>query len=76
MSIESVVDWANKLKRNLWWLHAIRLAAEKGELGRDDFELLFKVAKIEHGLEAPLRVVCKLYCTFKSNRFWGKRKTR
>lgn len=53
MSIESVVDWANKLKRNLWWLHAIRLAAEKGELGRDDFELLFKVAKIEHGLEAP-----------------------
>lgn len=53
MSIESVVDWANKLKRNLWWRHAIRLAAEKGKLERDDFELLFTIAKIEHGLEAP-----------------------
>ncbi|MBU9838419.1 AAA family ATPase [Rahnella aceris] len=53
MSIESVVGWANSLKRNLWWLHAIRLAAEKGELDRDDFELLFTVAKMEHGLEAP-----------------------
>lgn len=31
MSIESVVRWANKLKKNLWWRHAIRLAAEKGE---------------------------------------------
>ena len=53
MSIKSVVDWANKLKKNLWWLHAVRLAADKGELKRDDFELLFTVAKIEHGLEAP-----------------------
>ncbi|BCQ33241.1 hypothetical protein ERHA55_06440 [Erwinia rhapontici] len=53
MSIESVVGWANSLKRNLWWLHAIRLAAEKGELDRDDFELLLSVAKMEHGLEAP-----------------------
>ncbi|HCD1231306.1 TPA: AAA family ATPase [Citrobacter freundii] len=53
MSIQSVVDWANKLKKNLWWLHAVRLAADKGELKRDDFELLFTVAKIEHGLEAP-----------------------
>lgn len=51
MSVESVVDWANKLKKNLWWRQAIRLAAEKGELERDDFELLFTVAKIEHGLE-------------------------
>ncbi|WP_226888205.1 hypothetical protein [Pectobacterium aquaticum] len=53
MSIESVVGWANSLKKNLWWLHAIRLAAEKGNLNRDDFELLFTVAKMEHGLEAP-----------------------
>lgn len=52
MSVESVVDWANKLKKNLWWRQAIRLAAEKGELERDDFELLFTVAKIEHGLES------------------------
>ncbi len=53
MSIESVVSWANSLKKNRWWLHAIRLAAEKGELDRQDFELLFMVAKMEHGLEAP-----------------------
>ncbi|KJM65372.1 ATPase [Pluralibacter gergoviae] len=51
MSTERVVSWANKLKKNLWWRHAIRLAAEKGKLERDDFELLFTVAKIEHGLE-------------------------
>ncbi|MBY6188300.1 AAA family ATPase [Marinobacter hydrocarbonoclasticus] len=51
MSIESVVSWANKLKKNLWWRHAIRLAAEKGELGNDDLQLLFNVAKMEHGLE-------------------------
>lgn len=52
MSVERVVDWANKLKKNLWWRQAIRLAAEKGELESDDFELLFTVAKIEHGLES------------------------
>lgn len=52
MSIENVVGWANKLKKNLWWRHAIRLAAEKGELGSDDFELLLTIAKMEHGLEA------------------------
>lgn len=51
MSIESVVKWANSLKRNLWWLHAIRLAADKGELTKDDFDLLFTVAKMECGLE-------------------------
>ncbi|HDY7476573.1 AAA family ATPase [Vibrio vulnificus] len=51
MSIESVVSWANKLKKNLWWRHAIRLAAEKGELGSDDLQLLFTIAKMEHGLE-------------------------
>lgn len=51
MSVESVVDWANKLKKNLWWRLAIKLAAEKGELERDDFELIFTVAKSEHGLE-------------------------
>ncbi|ENH7395527.1 AAA family ATPase [Vibrio vulnificus] len=51
MSIESVVSWANKLKKNLWWRHAIRLAANKGILERDDFDFLFKVAKMEHGLE-------------------------
>ena len=50
MSIESVVSWANKLKKNLWWRHAIRLAAEKGELGGGDLQLLFTIAKIEHGL--------------------------
>lgn len=52
MSIESVVSWANKLKKNLWWRHAIRLAAEKGELRTNDLQLLFTVAKMEHGLEA------------------------
>ncbi|OCH41718.1 AAA family ATPase [Aliivibrio fischeri] len=51
MSTESVVSWANKLKKNLWWRHAIRLAAEKGELGGDDLQLLLTVAKMEHGLE-------------------------
>ncbi|MEZ8233950.1 MULTISPECIES: AAA family ATPase [Vibrio] len=51
MSTESVVSWANKLKKNLWWRHAIRLAAEKGELGSDDLQLLFIIAKMEHGLE-------------------------
>jgi energy-coupling factor transporter ATP-binding protein EcfA2 len=51
MSTESVVSWANKLKKNLWWRHAIRLAAEKGELEGDDLQLLFTVAKMEHGLE-------------------------
>lgn len=51
MSTESVVSWANKLKKNLWWRHAIRLAAEKGELGGDDLQLLFIVAKMEHSLE-------------------------
>nr|WP_269808506.1 hypothetical protein [Enterovibrio nigricans] len=51
MSIESVVSWANKLKKSLWWRHAIRLAAEKGELARDDLLLLFTIAKMEHGLE-------------------------
>jgi len=50
MSIESVVGWANKLKKNLWWRHAIRLAAEKGELGSSDFDLLLTVAKMEHRL--------------------------
>ncbi|WP_275076714.1 AAA family ATPase [Providencia rettgeri] len=55
MSVESVVNWANKLKKNLWWRQAIRLAAEKGELERDDFELLFTVAKIEHGLESQTK---------------------
>ncbi|WP_286297684.1 AAA family ATPase [Vibrio apostichopi] len=51
MSIESVVSWANKLKKNLWWRHAIRLAIEKGELGGDDLQILFTVAKMEHDLE-------------------------
>ncbi|GAB3522037.1 AAA family ATPase [Photobacterium alginatilyticum] len=51
MSIESVVGWANNLKRNLWWRHALRLAAEKGELGGDDLRLLLNVAKMECGLE-------------------------
>ena len=51
MSIESVVGWANKLKKNLWWRHAIRLAAEKGELRSDDFDLLLTVARMEHCLE-------------------------
>lgn len=55
MSVESVVNWANKLKKNLWWRQAIRLAAEKGKLERDDFELLFTVAKIEHGLESQTK---------------------
>jgi len=54
MSIESVVNWANGLKKNLWWLHALRLAAEKGELVRDDHDLLFKIAKMEHGLEEKI----------------------
>lgn len=52
MSIESVVSWANKLKKNLWWRHAIRLAAEKGSLDRNDLQLLLSVAKMEHALEA------------------------
>ena len=51
MSTEVVVSWANKLKKNLWWRHAIRLSAEKGELGGDDLQLLFTIAKMEHGLE-------------------------
>lgn len=53
MSIESIVERANKLKKNLWWLHAVRLAADNGELKRDDFELFSAVAKIKHGLKAP-----------------------
>ncbi|HHF2889257.1 TPA: AAA family ATPase [Vibrio diabolicus] len=52
MSIESVVSWANRLKKNLWWRHAIRLVAEKGSLDRNDLQLLFSVAKMEHALEA------------------------
>jgi energy-coupling factor transporter ATP-binding protein EcfA2 len=51
MSIGSVVGWANKLKKNLWWRYAIKLAAEKGELGDDDFVLLLAVAKMEQGLK-------------------------
>lgn len=51
MSIKSVVDWANDLKKNLWWRHAIRLAAEKGKLENDDLPLLLNIAKMEHGLE-------------------------
>ena len=53
MSIESVVSWANRLKKNLWWRHAIRLVAEKGSLDRNDLQLLFSVAKMEHALEPP-----------------------
>lgn len=51
MSVESVVSWANKLNRNLWWRHAIRLAAEKGKLESDSLQLLLTIAKMEHGLE-------------------------
>lgn len=53
MSIGSVVGWANKLKKNLWWRYAIKLAAEKGELGDDDFVLLLTIAKMEQGLKDP-----------------------
>jgi energy-coupling factor transporter ATP-binding protein EcfA2 len=52
MSVESVVSWANKLNKNLWWRHAIRLAAEKGKLEGDSLQLLLTIAKMEHGLEA------------------------
>jgi hypothetical protein len=52
MSIESVVGWANNLKKNLWWRHAIRLAAKKGKLEADDLQLLLTIAKMEYGLEA------------------------
>ncbi|HDO1323507.1 TPA: AAA family ATPase [Aeromonas veronii] len=52
MSVESVVSWANKLNKNLWWRHAIRLAAEKGKLESDSLQLLLAIAKMEHGLEA------------------------
>ncbi|TCO01810.1 ATPase [Vibrio crassostreae] len=50
MSIESVVGWANKLKKNLWWRHALRLAANKGELDDGDLQLLFALSKEEAGL--------------------------
>lgn len=36
---------------NLWWRHAIRLTAEKDELGGGDLQLLFTIAKMEHCLE-------------------------
>ncbi|WP_172527377.1 AAA family ATPase [Vibrio cholerae] len=51
MSTESVVGWANNLKKNLWWRHAIRLAAEKGKLEDKDLQLLLSIAKMECGLE-------------------------
>ncbi|MBE8565406.1 AAA family ATPase [Vibrio sp. OPT20] len=51
MSIESVVSWANKLKKNLWWRHALRLAANKGELDDGDLQLLFALSKEEAGLQ-------------------------
>lgn len=51
MSVESVVNWANRLDKCLWWRQAIKLAAEKGNLEREDFEFLFTIAKMEHGLE-------------------------
>ncbi|MCC4791026.1 hypothetical protein AB6E39_25025 [Vibrio splendidus] len=48
MSIESVVGWANKLKKNLWWRHALRLAANKGELDDGDLQLLFALALLRN----------------------------
>ncbi|NAZ70700.1 AAA family ATPase [Vibrio toranzoniae] len=51
MSIESVVVWANKLNKNLWWRHAIRLSAQKGKLDTEDLQLLLSIAKMECGLD-------------------------
>ena len=49
-AIEKIVNFVNSKGKPVWWKHCVRLVIEKGELQKDDAELLYGIAKMEAGL--------------------------
>lgn len=48
-AIEKIVNFINAKGKPAWWKHCVRLAIEKGELQKNDADLLFDIAKMEAG---------------------------
>ncbi|MCH6192396.1 AAA family ATPase [Serratia sp. X10] len=48
MPIEKIADWSKN--KPVWWRHSLRLALNNGTLEQDDFNEIFELARMEHGL--------------------------
>ncbi|ESM74412.1 TPA: AAA family ATPase [Klebsiella variicola] len=46
--IEKIADWSKN--KPVWWRHSLRLALKNGTLEQDDFNEIFELARMEHGL--------------------------
>lgn len=46
--IEKIANWSKN--KPVWWRHSLRLALNNGTLEQDDFNEIFKLACMEHGL--------------------------
>ncbi|MCA7015043.1 AAA family ATPase [Dickeya dadantii] len=46
--IEKIADWSKN--KPVWWRHSLRLALNNGTLEQDDFNEVFELARMEHGL--------------------------
>ncbi|WP_447874238.1 AAA family ATPase [Serratia fonticola] len=51
--IEQIKTWIED--KPTWWKHSVKLALEHGELDQKDLDEIYQVARIEHGLELPLK---------------------
>ncbi|BBI48774.1 hypothetical protein HORIV_11950 [Vreelandella olivaria] len=53
--IEQIKTWIED--KPAWWKHSIKLALEHEELDQKDLDEIYYIARIEHQLEAPQKIL-------------------
>lgn len=53
-AVAHIVEWINKGDKPIWLHHSLRLLLEKDEFDNDDFELIFRIARVEVGFKDDL----------------------
>jgi energy-coupling factor transporter ATP-binding protein EcfA2 len=55
-AINKIIDWANEPSQPLWLKSALRLLLEKNSLEKEDFLLLFRIARLEVGFNDDIKI--------------------